>query len=170
MMTSDEEWNPSILDFSNEDSDEQWFDALEHHEEHPYHNLSDEFGNYRRRVVAQLCQTLQRPTTDPFEELIDRCTLHSLQEVDELPFLDAFAHEVEASPKPRIVTSREPDYQSLRPHFGWISVDSIKKTFQNTTQLARATAGTLLKKVYKSQNPALNVIHRNEPVATDELY
>jgi hypothetical protein len=48
------QWDPSILDFDLEESDEQWFDAVEHMEQHPYSTLFDEFGNYRRRVVAEL--------------------------------------------------------------------------------------------------------------------
>ena len=52
------------------------------------------------------------------------------------------------------------NFDKLQPFFVWISPDIIKKTFQNTTQLAHVTTGTLLKKVYKSQNPVLNVIQR----------
>ena len=42
-------WDPTVLDFDLEESDEQWFDALEHQEQHPYHILFDKFGNYRRK-------------------------------------------------------------------------------------------------------------------------
>jgi hypothetical protein len=72
--------------------------------------------------------------------------------------------------EPRIVTPVEPAYDKLRPYFGWVSTEIVKKTLAQTTQLARTTTGTLLKNVYRAQNPALNVIRRNEPVATDELF
>jgi hypothetical protein len=78
-------------------------------------------------------------------------------------------HEtVEAAPK--FVMTSEPDYGQLRPRLGWLPVDAIKKTFKRTTQLARMPMSTILKKRYKSPNPALNVCPRDEPVATDTIY
>jgi hypothetical protein len=78
-------------------------------------------------------------------------------------------HEtVEAAPK--FVMTSEPDYGQLRPRLGWLPVDAIKKTFEHTTQLARMPMSTILKKRYKSPNPALNVRPRDEPVATDTIY
>jgi hypothetical protein len=64
----------------------------------------------------------------------------------------------------------EPDYGQLRPHLGWLPVDAIKKTFEHTTQLARMPMSTILKKRYKSLNPALNVHPHDEPVATNTIY
>ena len=72
--------------------------------------------------------------------------------------------------QPHTVTTKEPDYQSLRPFFGWINPNFIKKTFENTTQYARIPMGTLLKRAFKSPNPALNVHRRPEPVACDIVY
>jgi hypothetical protein len=51
-----------------------------------------------------------------------------------------------------------------------LPVDAIKKTFEHTTQLARMPMSTILKKRYKSPNPALNVRPRDKPVATDTIY
>jgi hypothetical protein len=64
----------------------------------------------------------------------------------------------------------EPDYGQLRPRLGWLSIDAIKKTFEHTTQLARMPMSTILKKRYKSPNPALNMHPHDEPVATDTIY
>jgi hypothetical protein len=64
----------------------------------------------------------------------------------------------------------EPDYRQLRPRLGWLPIDAIKKTFERTTQLARMPMSTILKKRYKSLNPALNVHSRDKPVATDTIY
>jgi hypothetical protein len=78
-------------------------------------------------------------------------------------------HEtVEAAPK--FVMTSEPDYGQLCPHLGWLPVNAIKKTFERTTQLARMPMSTILKKRYKSLNPALNVHPCDEPVATDTIY
>jgi len=56
------------------------------------------------------------------------------------------AHEVNKHP---------PDYQLLRPMFGWLPADLIKQTFEVTTQYARLPISTLLKKQYKSLFPLL---------------
>ena len=64
----------------------------------------------------------------------------------------------------------EPDYEKLRPLFGWQDAKTIKKTFECTTQYARMPNGTILKKHYRSPFPALNVKRRDEPVATDTVF
>ena len=75
---------------------------------------------------------------------------------------------MEAAPK--FIKTSEPDYGQLRPRFGWLPIDTIKKSFKATTQLARMPMSTILKKRCKSPNPALNVRPRDEPVATDTIY
>jgi hypothetical protein len=72
--------------------------------------------------------------------------------------------------RPRTFTVKQPDYEALRPLFGWLPVRTIKKTFDKTTQYARMPASTILKKHFKSQFPALNVKRRDEPAATDTVY
>jgi hypothetical protein len=71
---------------------------------------------------------------------------------------------------PRTFTVKQPDYEAIRPLFGWLPVRTIKKTFDKTTQYARMPASTILKKHFKSQFPALNVKRCDEPVATDTVY
>jgi hypothetical protein len=78
-------------------------------------------------------------------------------------------HEtVEAAPK--FVMTLEPDYGQLHPRLGWLPVDAIKKMFECTTQLACMPMSTILKKRYKSPNPAYNMRPHDEPVATDTIY
>jgi hypothetical protein len=56
-----------------------------------------------------------------------------------------YDHEtLEATPK--FVMTSEPDYGQLRPRLGWLPIDTIKKTFEHTTQLARMPMSTILKK------------------------
>jgi hypothetical protein len=93
---------------------------------------------------------------------------------------DAHETEVEASHAdnlpdppdftPKITTKRYPDYDKLRPFFGWLNTDVIKKTFKHTTQYARLPIGQTLKKAFMSPNPALNFYRRNEAVACDIVY
>ena len=65
---------------------------------------------------------------------------------------------------------KDRDYNYLRPYFGWDTMDTVKRTIENTTQYTRMPVSTHLKTRYKSPFPALNVLHRNESVATDTIY
>ena len=72
--------------------------------------------------------------------------------------------------KPIKINPNKSNYEALRPLFGWLPVDTIKKTFQLTTQYARIPMSAILKKHYKSLFPAMNVTRRDEPVVTDTIY
>ena len=69
----------------------------------------------------------------------------------------------------RTVKDEPMDYEAMRPRFAWLPRNIIRKTFDVTTQLARIPHNTVLKKRYKSPNPALNVLRRNEASATDTI-
>jgi hypothetical protein len=56
---------------------------------------------------------------------------------------------------------------ALQPNFGWVPSARISRTFENTTQFARADAHLLLHKHFKSRFPAAKVSRLNEIVATD---
>jgi hypothetical protein len=47
----------------------------------------------------------------------------------------------------REVKTKEPDYAALRPLFGWLPVDVIKRTFAATTQYARIPMSTTLRNI-----------------------
>jgi hypothetical protein len=70
----------------------------------------------------------------------------------------------------RIFKVKDPDYDKLRPLFGWMNTKTIKKKIKQTTQYARLPNDTILKKHYKSPFPALNVQRCDEPVATGTVY
>jgi hypothetical protein len=50
ILTSDTEWNPSVLD-NDLDDDENWYDALSDLPDDPTNQLFDQFGNYRHRTI-----------------------------------------------------------------------------------------------------------------------
>ena len=125
------------------------------------------------------------------EDVIDRCiyNVHHVQlrgqykiaEADmidddydeaEVPTNITGDHEpiVNSSIKPRLSTTRDPDYAALRPMFAWLDPKIMEHTLQHSTQLARLPMGTMMKRAFKSQNPALNVVRRSEPVACDIVY
>ena len=68
------------------------------------------------------------------------------------------------------VVSTKPDFEALRPLFGWVPADTIKRTFATTTQFARGRVSDTLKQHWRSRFPACNVVRRNEPVATDTVF
>lgn len=96
------------------------------------------------------------------------------------PVIQVFDHDSKAPPADvtpappplpgRDVTPGKKDYDELRPFLGWLSTDTVRKTFQHTTQYAHLPGGTILKKHFKSPHPALNVVRRNEDLATDTIF
>jgi hypothetical protein len=70
---------------------------------------------------------------------------------------------------PRKISETPRDYDALRPRFAWLPTDIIKKTFEVTTQYARMPLNTVLRKHFKSPNPAVNVQRRDEPVTMDTI-
>jgi len=73
----------------------------------------------------------------------------------------SFNHNIQKAP---------PDFDALKPYFGYLPTDIIAKTYGTTTQFAKTSLSTVLKCNFKSPFPALNVHRRNEPVATDTVY
>ena len=152
IMTSPDEWDPASLDYEH---DPQTF-----HEAHddgplPDHRF-DERGDYRHRhSVDEHDLNIACGFTDP-----DLPTVPVLQN----------AHILQYDVHARHVHQRDPDYAALRPHFLWQSVDVIKRTFEATTQMARVPMSNILRKWFRSPNPALNVTRRNEDVATDTIF
>ena len=62
------------------------------------------------------------------------------------------------------------DYTKLKPYFGWVNAETIKKTFENSTQWAATSTRFPMRKHFKSRSPAFNIPHRNEAVATDTIF
>jgi transposase InsO family protein len=70
----------------------------------------------------------------------------------------------------REVTKQKPKFEALRPNFGWISVERLKKTLAATTQYARAIGRIPFRMHYKTRFPAANVRRFNDDVATDTFF
>jgi hypothetical protein len=137
-------------------------------------------------VVKYAAYFVSCDNDNDIEAVIDQCVFHSqrpwdgdhvtLYTVNEHTLTGAFCTAVTDPPPdnpvyvPKITSKWTPDYTALRPLFGWLSPQIIQKTVEHTTQYARIPCGTLLKHTFKSPNPALNVMRRNEPVACDIVY
>jgi hypothetical protein len=68
------------------------------------------------------------------------------------------------------VSKVAPKFEFLRPLFGWAPADTIKHTFNVTTQYAHGRVSDTLKQHWRSQFPACNVKQWNEPVAADTVF
>jgi hypothetical protein len=62
------------------------------------------------------------------------------------------------------------DPKKLRPFLGWRPLEVIKRTLECTTQLARMTIRTPLRRHYKPRAPWLNVCRLDEPVSVDPIF
>ena len=69
------------------------------------------------------------------------------------------------------VNHEAPDYEKFRPYFGWVNVDTVQKTMEQSTQLGVSLPNKFpMKKHLKSRNPALNIPRKHEAVATDTVF
>ena len=75
ILTSEDNWDPSVLDFEHDEDD--WYDAVKELEGNPHTNLFDEFGNYRHRMLE-----------DNTQQVID----HDMQDIMEV---NEYEHEPE---------------------------------------------------------------------------
>jgi hypothetical protein len=181
LWTSEDDWDPTSLDSVISD-DPNWYEA---EPSPPLPNpMYDEYGEFRGRVLINqhewqvhyfdALDMKPGPDNDAFHDALEQFADNPDSVINLVIYRANRAryvcdHEtVEAAPK--FVMTSEPDYRQLRPRLGWLPVDAIKKTFERTTQLARMPMSTILKKRYKSLNPALNVHPCDEPVATDTIY
>ena len=162
VMTSDVDWDPSLYDNVIEDMDDfhdPTLDFIDH--DNPF----NECGEYRHRTVAT--HTL----IEGEEEFFDACTFLDFDDmVDDL--LDTLhPDEVNNTYTVSLTTvEHKANFELLRPLFGWAPAETLKKTFEVTTQFARGRVSDTLKQHWRSRFPACNVKRRNEPVATDTVF
>lgn len=152
LFTSGSEWDPTVLDHDL-DNDKQWFDALSDIPEGTADPRFDEYGDYRNCIIVNHVITSEHKM-EHNEELENHVipTKHFL--------LEAYERET---------TVKEPDYKALHPNFAWQLADTVKCTFQSTTQYAHIPMSTHLRKHYKSPNPVMNV-HQRDEISPPTLY
>jgi hypothetical protein len=170
LWMSEDNWDPASLD-SVISNDPNWYEA----EPSPPlpDPMYDEYGEFRGCVhinqhewqihYFDALDMKQGPDNNEFHDALDLVVYRA----NRAHYI--CDHEmVEGAPK--FVMTSEPDYGQLCPCLGWLPIDAIKKMFERTTQLTCMPMSTILKKRYKSPNPALNLHPRDEPVATDTIY
>ena len=140
-LTGPHEWDPSVLDYAYPNGDGEPPWSNDPNERSAFDPNFDEFGDYNQRAI----QTLS--TLDDSSSTLTPC-----------PTFMANQHEA-------------PDFEKIRPYFGWVNVDTVQKTMEQSTQWGVSLHNTFpMKKHLKSRNPALNIPRRHEVVATDTIF
>jgi hypothetical protein len=162
IMTSDIEWDPSLHDNVVEDLKE-FHDALVDFIDHD--NPFDQYGEYCFHTVAT-------HSTIPEEEFFDDVMYTDFSDiVDDVidnvhPGVVSNVYDVNLTDIAKV----KPDFALLCTLFGWAPADTIKKTFDVTTNYARGRVSDTLKQHWRSRFPACNVNRRNKPVAADTVF
>ena len=179
IMTSDHDWDPSILDCGPDDVTKA-LDAHDLLQERPIHENFNQSGEYMDRYVVtsvDVSHPIMEEQILP-SSLMFRRAEHitpaddgmDIPTDDPTDTVEDKSSTVSPLKGPRKVSNVEPDYEKLRPFFAYQPVESIKHTWLNSTQFARIPMSTHLKRHFKSPFPAHNVHRRNEPIATDTVY
>ena len=85
------------------------------------------------------------------------------------PTIQANCHVIRSSQ--HVVNNDTPDYEKLTSYFGWVNVDTLPKTIEQSSQWGVSIPNTFpMKKYLKSRNPVINITRRHEPVATDTIF
>jgi hypothetical protein len=149
ILTSDVDWDPSKLDLDADYEDSILFDGEPPDDDQ--WGVDDSHGVYVAATASFVTHACS----------IDQC--HSYTD-----FVNHIVNSIAVNK--HSVFMQEPHYTELRPNFGYAPINVIKKTFESTTQWARMVERYPFRKHFKSRFPALNVIRRSEPVATDTVF
>ena len=151
-LTGPHEWDPSVLDYTHLSGDGEPPWSNDPDERYAFDPNFDEFGDYTQRAI----QTLS--ILDDSSSTFTPCSTYIANQHDSRTYQHAVKHEA-------------PDYEKLRPYFGWVNVDTVQKTMEQSTQWGVSLPNTFpMKRHLKSRNPALNVPRRHEAVATDTVF
>ena len=96
---------------------------------------------------------------DQQDPRIDECgnihnrTIHTLSILSDTPTTSIHKHHQQ----PTTI-----DNDKLKPYFGWVNAETIKKTFENSTQGAVTCTRFPIRKHFKSRFPAFNIPCRNK--------
>ena len=72
--------------------------------------------------------------------------------------------------KPHKILPSNPDFEKLRPNFGWLPKDVVKATIENSTQWYQGENRYPMRCHIKSRFPAANVNHLPDTVSYDTLF
>ena len=151
-LTGPHEWDPSVLVYTHPSGDGEPPWSNDSNETSAFDPNFDQFGDDTQRAI----QTLS--ILDDSSSTLTPC-----------PTFMANQHEFRTYQ--HAVNYEAPGYEKFRSYFGWVNVDTVKKTMEQSTQWGVSLPNTFpMKKHLKSRNPALNIARRHEGVATDTVF
>ena len=154
-LTSDVPWDPNSIDDTYDIEDVET-DELDTVPDYGTNRVND-YGELLQRSSAECVTSLIETPETLFCDYVDDClyAVHCAQ------------YSVNGTQK---VERKEMDFNRLKPNFGWMPVERIKRTLENTTQYAHADQRIPMRQHYKTRFPAANVPRWNETVATDTFF
>jgi hypothetical protein len=129
------------------------------------HEPFDQYGEYRHRTVATHSLISEEEFFDALEYFEVADIVHDI--IDTLHPDNVCSTCVV---HPSNINPAQPNFELLRSLFGWTPADTIKHTFEVTTQYARGRVYDTIKQHWRSRFPAYNVKRRNKPVTTDTVF
>ena len=153
-LTGPHEWDPSVLDYTHPSVDREPPWSNDPNERSAFDPNFDEFGDYTQKSI----QT--HSILDDSSSTLTLCPTFMANQHDFWTYQHAVNHET-------------PDYEKFRPYFGWVNLDTVQKTMEQSTEWGVSLPNTFpMKKHLKSKNPALNIHipRRHEAVATDTVF
>ena len=96
--------------------------------------------------------------------------LHKSQNAFDTASYLRLAYNVNRTLKPKTVKQQLIDPKVIQPCLAFLPLDTIKRTLECTTQLAKWHTRVPLQRHWKPRFPRLNVHRLMEPVATDTFF
>ena len=152
-ITHDSPWNPSVLDDEFLSTEDLPDDPAIHSRREARSALIDEYGEpiFTRLINLGQVQAVDDQYVDYRENYLE----------DLSQMLYAF---------PQVMTRTYDDLDMLRPNFGWVSKERIRRTLEQTTQYYRAANYYPFRKHFRSRFPAANVRRIPEWFAMDTYF
>ena len=134
-LTGPHEWDPYVLDYTHPSCDGEPPWSNDPDERFAFDTNSDEFGDYTQRTILTLS------ILDDSSSTLTPCsTLMTSQHVSR-----TYQHDV---------SHETHDYEKFRPYFGWVNVDTVQKTVEQSTKWGVSLPNTFpMKKHLKPRNP-----------------
>ena len=158
ILTSDATWDPDSIDeeYLVEDVQASELDLVPDYGA----DTVNDYGELLKRSSASSTRTnvITEDHMD-FSDYVDAC-------INSVRLVHHYVHSVHEVQ----IERRQMDFNRLKPNFGWLPVERIKRTLENTTQYARADTRIPMRKHFKTRFPAANVPRWDETVATDTIF
>ena len=153
-LTLDDEWDPTILDYITDDDaddNDDWHDVILNISTRHNNSLFNSTGEYKHRHIIHGIDINNQDITNGI--LSNNSIFYNALEHDSYK-----THKINTADTQMITQSRntipnETDYKKIIPHFYGQFIESIKNTFNATTQYLLTPMSTHLTRYFSSSIP-----------------